>query len=148
MKRLIKIPKDWPRGYLGIPHTKGGRTTDGLDCYGLIVVVYADLLGISLDAREHEHWGRGKDRVAASFAAGPGGGYRIIEAHQPHILKPLDTLILSLGGRPLHCGINVNGREFLHVSGDSVVLARLFDPKWQLRLRRIYRPAGVTLITI
>lgn len=38
----------WATKYIGIPHVVGGRCAEGLDCWGLLCVVYRDRFGIEL----------------------------------------------------------------------------------------------------
>lgn len=38
----------WINGYIGIPYRRGGRNYDGVDCYGLVRLVYDVEHGIQL----------------------------------------------------------------------------------------------------
>ena len=38
----------WARRYVGTPHRWHGRDRDGLDCYGLVMLVYEEQYGIRL----------------------------------------------------------------------------------------------------
>ena len=38
----------WVNNYVGLPYQIGGRSTDGIDCYGLVCKVYAEILGVQL----------------------------------------------------------------------------------------------------
>ncbi len=38
----------WLNDYIGIPYELGGRSWDGLDCYGLVKLVYREEFGIAL----------------------------------------------------------------------------------------------------
>lgn len=38
----------WLNKYIGTPYEFGGRSIDGLDCYGLVKRIYADQYGIDL----------------------------------------------------------------------------------------------------
>jgi len=36
------------REYIGIPFKYGGRTKEGIDCWGLVVIIYKEKLGVEL----------------------------------------------------------------------------------------------------
>lgn len=38
----------WAQKYIGIPYRQCGRSLAGIDCYGLVWLVYRDVLGIEL----------------------------------------------------------------------------------------------------
>jgi hypothetical protein len=38
----------WASNFIGIPYEVGGRSIEGLDCYGLVCLVYHTILGITL----------------------------------------------------------------------------------------------------
>ena len=45
--------RHWSDEYVGIPWLWGGRTRAGLDCYGLVQIVYADVLGVYLPPHDY-----------------------------------------------------------------------------------------------
>ena len=38
----------WLNKYIGIPYKFGGRDSDGVDCYGLVKMIYKDKYGVEL----------------------------------------------------------------------------------------------------
>lgn len=41
---------NWAARYVGIPYVPGGRDAHGLDCWGLLCLVYQEQLGVALPA--------------------------------------------------------------------------------------------------
>lgn len=101
------IESKWSVKYLGIPYLQGGRTTEGCDCWGLVVIVYDEELGIALpkfddrDLRFESNFGRVE--TPAEF----------------------DVVLLARAHR-LHTGIilNASGDIFHTTENSQAVIAR------------------------
>lgn len=63
--------QEWLNEYIGIPYVGEGRSRDGLDCYGLVLLIYKDHFGIELPDWSGVHFdlklrGRAIDDVVCS----------------------------------------------------------------------------------
>ena len=85
----------WAANYVGLPFKDGGRTREGLDCYGLVVAIYRDVFAIDLPAYEGSYVSaHERDEIAALLAD------RI-----PAELDPADFRLRSADGpRRFLCG--------------------------------------------
>lgn len=94
-----------PRTYAGIPYVLGGASFDGVDCYGLVRLVFAHDLDITLRALPDP--GNPQAREAA-----------ILQGR--HLWRRVDTpcaydvVRLRRHGWPQHLGIVQEGRRVLH----------------------------------
>src|SRR5262245_40354600 len=111
----------WASRYVGIPFADGGRTRDGLDCYGLLHVIYREEFQIELPSytgaylSAHEH-----AEVAALLAN------RIpLDAWEPVLGAPRvgDAVVFRVLGAPWHVGVMVSPTDFLHVEAGQVCAA-------------------------
>jgi cell wall-associated NlpC family hydrolase len=57
--------KDEFTKYIGVPYKHAGRDTKGLDCWGLIILIYKELLNFELlDIWDYEkHWSKTKSNL-------------------------------------------------------------------------------------
>lgn len=55
------------RSYIGIPYKHLGRSMKGLDCYGLIVMLYQDKLGIELPDVHNYNFGENASEYMTAF---------------------------------------------------------------------------------
>jgi len=120
--------------YIGIPFISGGRKKDeGLDCYGLLMVVYKELFGVELEDKQGYCL---RDRHSINS---------LIENHKTEWLPveeyvPGDVVYFRIMGVPMHLGIVVDKHRFIHcIERVGVCQERLDSMVWQRRLVGFYR---------
>lgn len=126
---------EWSNAYVGLPYRLGGRDRSGLDCWGLIEVVYRERLGI--DIGEHH-----------AIDPGPDGWYedaeREVARYIPEwceIERPaaMDGLLFKIKGHPCHTGLWVAPDLFLHSFNERPVGIERLSRGWSNRLLGMYR---------
>jgi cell wall-associated NlpC family hydrolase len=109
----------WANDYVGVPYVANGRGKDGADCWGIICMVYRDMLGIELpdygviDAADLLS-------VARALRDGQMGQWVAVE-------KPAEFDVVGMYGRPsprspravVHVGLYVKGGMVLHAQGKT-----------------------------
>ena len=121
----MAFAEGWANEYVGIPWRWRGVGRDGVDCYGLLRLVYSEQLGVNLPVEQYltasDAEGRIQARVAQWREVPHGMG------HRPGDVAIMDAVALDERGRmgrgPHHLGI--------HVAPGQVMSAR--------------QPVGVTL---
>lgn len=124
---------DWGL-YIGIPFEWHGRTLDGVDCYGLIYLIY-ESRGIQL--RDYAYLDN--PNMQPLFSTGLDDScWTQVDAPQP-----FDAVVLRISGHPLHCGIVVDAHTFIHArAGINSCLERLDGPVWRNRIWGFYHYVG------
>ena len=119
----------WANKYIGIPYKDGGRETDGLDCWGLVRLVYKNEYGIELPSFKNEYIISDRQRVNELF-----NQYReswTVEENP----KEGDVVLLRLLGEEAHVGVLVNDKQFLHVNHKTpAAVENLSSIKWRDRV--------------
>lgn len=130
------------RRYIGIPFKDGGRGFDGLDCWGLVRLVWHEERGILMPDMGDEYssaFERGD--VCDLFGKYTSQDWNVDVTDQPR--RELDVLVFSFGTLELHAGLWVAPGEMLHVmKGMETAVERYDIAKWSKRLSRVLRPAG------
>ena len=116
--------------YIGISYAEK-------DCYQLIKLFYREQLSKHLpnydllyddsnDAAET------KPVIENSIASG-----KWLKVDEP---EQFDVIVFNLAGLPVHCGMNINGKDFLHsLYGCNSVIESLESITWQRRVYGYYR---------
>lgn len=129
----------WTNDYIRIPFVEHGRDRDGVDCWGLVRLVYFDRLGIDLPTLTG--YANTKDKLTI-----PGIIGQESSLWQPVSLgaeKELDVAVFRICGVPMHVGIVVKPGIMLHSEcGSGTYVANyLTEMQWVRRLEGFYRYA-------
>ena len=117
--KLLQQYKDWQ----GAQHRLGGLTKQGIDCSGLVYVIYRETLGIALP------------RTTEQQAV-------VGVATRRNDLRAGDLVFFKTGFKARHVGIYIENGEFLHVSTKKgVMISKLSDDYW---LKRYWQARRVT----
>ena len=125
---------DWWNLYVGLPYAAKGRTRAGLDCWGLVRLVYADQFGIALPSLA-EQYKAGDAASETETVAREREGWERTQTPRTG-----DVAIFRILGEETHVGLITQPGFFLHVrAGQDAVVDRLDSPRWKQRLTGIYR---------
>lgn len=108
------------RSYIGIPYKHLGRDRRGIDCYGLVVLIYKEKLGIALHDPDIDYTS-GKD--ACNYLSAFGGPNRniIVDFHKlwnpVTTLEKYDVILFNTcpdTPGPTHSGVYIGEGKFIH----------------------------------
>lgn len=124
--------------YLGIPHKPQGRSWEGVDCYGLLLLIYNDL-GIELPA--YEGWYKTNNDVEAMGIVANIEKQRWKEVYEP---QHLDVVLLGVatkyGRFPAHVGIVEEPGWMIHCEyGSEVCREQYTGTRWKNRIEGFFR---------
>ena len=122
---------NWTSKFVGVPFIDGGRDIRGVDCYGLVYLVYREVLGIELP---------GYGEISAHDMARASHRIRTDSAMAPWVpvtgpAQAMDVLVMR--GRPLHVGVMVDAGHVLHVEAATASVIVPVDRSPQVRWRRL-----------
>lgn len=129
---------NWSEKYLAIPFQDHGRTSHGLDCWGLAVLVYRQELGIILpDYSQHYISVGERAEIAALIREGKSSWDQVSD------YRPYDLALFDVAGLSCHIGVIVDSRHFLHAPQHGWSrIEKLDAPHWQPRVVGVYRYGG------
>jgi cell wall-associated NlpC family hydrolase len=129
--------------YVGLPFLEGGRTRGGLDCWGLLRLVYDEQLLLKLpmfgELAVRPGDPASADAVQAQIEASAADWIEVSPGEE----EPYDALLLPVIGRPTHVALVVLRPLMLHADfiRRQVNCVRWDGPEWSARARRrrVYR---------
>lgn len=140
----------WVADYIGIPYRALGRARDGLDCWGLVRLVYAEQKGIALPAYDGRGFSGGRGTAtrasvadtAALVAEAQRTSWREVPRASAAVL---DVVLLRVHGQPIHVGVVVAPGAMLHsLAGHDSAVERLDGMAWANRLMGFWRWSPTT----
>lgn len=129
----------WSRNYVGLPHLRAGRSLQGVDCYGLLWLVYRDVLCVELAKYEQETLDAvERQEIAELIAVGRASSPWSSVATGAE--REFDMAVFRRGGIESHIGIVVSHGHMLHVveAGESHVES-FASGRWKAKLVGLHR---------
>lgn len=127
----------WVNKYVGIPFADLGRDFSGVDCYGLVRLIYRDELGIDLPSYVGTYACSDEQAEVAKLLgeAGADGPWR----KSDRAIQPFEILVFRQGRFNSHLGIALGRGKMVHVqSADQVKIENFSQPRWRSRLAGHY----------
>ncbi|QJR20646.1 phage tail protein [Pelagibacterium halotolerans] len=110
----------WSASYIGLPYADLGRSRDGLDCWGLVWLVYAEMLGIDLPSYADGYGSTEERREIAGLIDGAKGDWRKVgDKEDITAARDFDLITVRRGTLESHIGIVVAPCRMLHVTSDK-----------------------------
>ncbi len=124
----------WINSYVGLPFLDGGRTREGVDCWGLVRLIYDQERCLYLRDYSHDYDSVLSEKVEELVRQEKG---RWMNVQNP---QEFDVVAFNVFGRPTHVGIVVGTGQFLHSpEGDFTRVERFTDRVWKRRVEGFYR---------
>lgn len=134
----------WEQKYLRIPFKEGGRSEKGTDCAGLVLMIYQNELGITLNdspisyTDTSRHNSKQLDCATTEYFATMKGFHEVPLSE----IQPFDVLLFQIGGARSHIGICIRPNFMLHiVSKERACVDKYNGVVWGQRLVGAYRYA-------
>ena len=100
----------WWNRYIGLPFAERGRDSNGVDCWGLVRLIYEHERGIILPSYS-ECYQSTNDREELSRIVDSERQQNWQETNQP---QELDVIILNMRGVPMHVGLVTKPGFMIH----------------------------------
>lgn len=121
--------KAWVQEYLNLPFQDRGRTREGVDCYGLVRLIYQERLKIELPSYTEAYATTADHEEIKALVRGEAGSrWRQIELAEA---VTYDGLIFRILGQPTHFGMVLDPPWFIHaVKRDRQAVGRTWLERW------------------
>ncbi|MEM9681626.1 MAG: NlpC/P60 family protein [Pseudomonadota bacterium] len=121
---------------IGVPFVDKGRDYTGWDCHGLLRCAYMDVLGVELPSYTDAYRST-KDVTAIEEIFEHERTANWMKVDKP---APMDGILLRLDNRPVHVGVVITHRDFLHTDrGIDTCVQEYTGLEWGLRVIGVFR---------
>ncbi|KFC73190.1 putative Tail assembly protein [Bosea sp. LC85] len=122
--------------YVGLPFAERGRSRAGLDCWGLVCLVYAEQLGLDLPRLDEAYVSTADRETLQQLVCEGRSAWIEVPADKAEIF---DVVLMSNLGVP-HIGLVAGPRLVLHVEdGADATIEPLSGARLARRLRGFFR---------
>ena len=122
---------------LDLPFKHRGRTVDGIDCYGLVRLIYKEFYKIDLPLLAVTDGARANIDHAVKVIVDESASSWIVIP--PGMERPGHLIILRRLGHPLHLGVVLTRKRMVHADEPGVMIESYDGPKWRHRIIGFFR---------
>jgi len=121
--------------YVGIPYLNRGRNMFGIDCWGIVRLIYKDALNITLGTLDGYADSESKDQVSRVIKSESAAHWEEVDAPREY-----DVVVFNLAGKPCHVGLMLDGYKFIHsLAGRDTCIESISKVIWRNRIDSIWR---------
>lgn len=129
---------DYLYNLIGVPYKDDGRTLDGLDCYGLLYLVYKSVYKVEVPSLTGVYTGIVDKSDLSVMVESKHTIWSIVDKPQ------LGDVLLFRVGRKRHVGLWLGNGKMVHsVNNSSVCIEKYDNFYWKEKLIGIYRHNSV-----
>ena len=129
--------EDWAGPYVGLPYRDMGRDSAGVDCWGLVRLIWADLRGVTVEGFEGGYSDPADRAGLDSLIRGELPFHAVVGAGAERVF---DAVFFRQMGHVSHCGVVCGPGVMLHARpGSGVVVDDYRRGLWAARLYGFYR---------
>lgn len=123
--------------YVGIPYLARGRDLNGIDCWGLVRLVFAEQLNIDLPSMDESYVSVADARAIAGLIEGKLPSWGLVKrSHE----RPFDVALMRVGREVCHIGLVVGAGLVLHAEQSRMsIVERMTSPRLSHRIVGFYR---------
>ena len=122
------------RKYLGVPYKHKGRSMEGLDCYGLGILLYKDLGYTLFDIKEYAaNWSaKGANYLLENYYRQWEKVYSPSTFDAVMFKRTKDSILVN------HGGFVLSDNRFIHCCKQGTIISKWCDEKWVPLLEGFY----------
>ncbi|NDW04078.1 C40 family peptidase [Jiella pacifica] len=106
---------------VGLPWLERGRSRDGCDCWGLVLIAFRELLGVDLPSFADSYQTTADRLAIADILSGAREPWIAIS---PADARPMD--VVEMRERPWHVGLVIGRGQMLHMPAQKTALIEPF----------------------
>ncbi len=121
--------------YIDVPFVEKGRRMSGCDCWGLVYLIYRDLLKIELPLYLAYYQNTADEKTLGLLI-----DHEKLAWEEVLFSSPGDVVVLRLKGQPMHVGVYIGNGRFIHcLEGSGTVIEKIKSITWRNRIVGYYR---------
>lgn len=133
----------WSAKFVGLPWAEKGRAREGVDCWGLCHLVYAEALGVTLPSYVDQYACVAERAEIAALMSSDSLRWPWAEVPLEDA-REFDIALFSRAGLQSHVGIVIAAGRMLHIDSERhSCIETYLAGRWRPRLIGIYRHAEV-----
>ena len=131
----------WWNKYIGLPYQDKGRDANGIDCWGLVRLVYKEEFNVELPSFTDEYVSETRDSIQELISI------QKESWEKTDTPEAGDVIVFRILGLDSHVGIYIGNNKFLHaLENHSSVIESLDSVHWKNRVSGIFKYCKNTLM--